>query len=144
MMKYWIAIIVLLLLISTQTRADIVVVVHPSSRLKHLTQQQVIDIYMGRIHSVGDIDPVIPYDQPQDSEIREDFYQFLMGRPIAFINAYWARLLFTGRASPPRQVTDNMSIIDIVEKNPNAIGYINERNLNDRVSVVFRVVTHAQ
>ena len=34
--------------------------------------------------------------------------------------------------------------IDIVEKNPNVIGYIDERNLNDRVSVVFRVVTRAQ
>ncbi|MBX3616546.1 hypothetical protein [Nitrosomonas sp.] len=143
-MKYLIAMIVLMLLISVQAQADIVVVVHPSSRLKNLTQQQIIDIYMGRIHAVEDTNRIVPYDQPQDSELRASFYQHLTGRPVAFINAYWARLLFTGRASPPRQVTDNMSIVDIVEKDPNVIGYIDERNLNDRVSVVFKIITHAQ
>lgn len=142
MMRYLIVILPILLLISTQVWADIVVVVHPESGLKNLTKQQVIDIYMGRLQSAANGGKIVPYDQPQDSETRVVFYQRLTGRPVASVNAYWARLLFTGRASPPRQASDNMSVIDIIEKDLYAIGYIDERDLDNRVSVVFKITNH--
>lgn len=140
MMRYLIVAIIQMLLIFAQARAEIVVVVNSASGLTELTQQQVIDIYMGRIQTVANGGKVVPYDQPLDSEIRAAFYQQLTGKSVASVNAYWARLLFTGRASPPKQVSDNMSIMDILAKNLNAIGYIDEKDLDDRVSVVFRMM----
>ncbi len=141
-MRYLIATLPILLLISAQAWADIVVVVHPQSELKNLTKQQVIDIYMGRLQISADGGKIVPYDQPQDSEIRAAFYQNLTGKPVASVNAYWARLLFTGRASPPRQPSDSMSIVDIVAESLHAIGYIDEKDLDGRVSVVFKAMNN--
>jgi ABC-type phosphate transport system substrate-binding protein len=142
MMRYLIATLPILLLISAQAWADIVVVVHPQSELKNLTKQQVIDIYMGRLQISADGGKIVPYDQPQDSEIRAAFYQNLTGKPVASVNAYWARLLFTGRASPPRQPSDSMSIVDIVAESLYAIGYIDEKDLDGRVSIVFKAMNN--
>jgi ABC-type phosphate transport system substrate-binding protein len=141
-MRYLIATLPILLLISAQAWADIVVVVHPQSELKNLTKQQVIDIYMGRLQISADGGKIVPYDQPQDSEIRAAFYQNLTGKPVASVNAYWARLLFTGRASPPRQPSDSMSIVDIVAESLYAIGYIDEKDLDGRVSIVFKAMNN--
>ncbi|MEK7792571.1 MAG: hypothetical protein AAB306_05420 [Pseudomonadota bacterium] len=139
MMRYLIVVILQILLISAQAQADIVVVVNPNSKLTELTQQQIIDIYMGRTQTLADGSKLVPYDQPMDSAIRVAFYQSLTGKSLASINAYWARLLFTGRASPPRQLSDNMRLVDILEKDLNAIGYMDSIDLNDRVSVVFKI-----
>lgn len=141
-MRYLIATLPILLLISAQAWADIVVVVHPQSELKNLTKQQVIDIYMGRLQISADGGKIVPYDQPQDSEIRAAFYQNLTEKPVASVNAYWARLLFTGRAFPPRQPSDSMSIVDIVAESLYAIGYIDKKDLDDRVSVVFKAMNN--
>lgn len=139
MMRYLIVAVIQMLLICAQARADIVVVVNSASGLTELTQQQVIDIYMGRIQAVTNGGRVVPYDQPLDSEIRAAFYQHLTGKSVASVNAYWARLLFTGRAAPPKQVSDNMSIMNILAENLNAIGYIDDKDLDDRVSVIFKM-----
>lgn len=141
-MRYLIATLPILLLISAQAWADIVVVAHPQSELKNLTKQQVIDIYMGQLQISADGGKIVPYDQPQDSEIRAAFYQNLTGKPVASVNAYWARLLFTGRASPPRQPSDSMSIVDIVAESLYAIGYIDEKDLDGRVSIVFKAMNN--
>lgn len=119
--------------------ADIVVIVNPQSEITALTHHQIIDIYMGRNSGLTDDQKLQPYDQAIDSRIRSDFYYAITGKPASAINAYWARLLFTGRASPPKSVADDSAMLDIVEKNPMAIGYLDKRHLNDHVTVVYTI-----
>ena len=40
------------------------------------------------------------------------------------INAYWARLSFTGQANPPRKLADKAAVLQVVEKNQDALGYV--------------------
>jgi len=80
-----------------------------------------------------------PYDQPSNSTVRADFYYRITQKSVAAINAYWARLIFTGRASSPRVVVDHLEMLEIVEKKPEAIGYIAKEYLNDRVAVVLEI-----
>jgi len=122
-----------------QVRADIVVIVNPRSNITALTHHQIIDIYMGRNPGLVNGQKFQPYDQAMDSLIRSDFYYGITGKPASAINAYWARLLFTGRASPPKSVADDSAILDIIEKNPMAIGYLDKRHLNDHVTVVYTI-----
>ncbi len=138
-MRYQIIIIIVLLLIPVTVVADIVVVVHPSNSIKELTRRQVVDLYMGRTSHFPNGQQLKRYDQPNNSSVRAEFYFRMTQRPIAAINAYWARLRFTGRASPPRVVSDHLEILEIVEKNPDAIGYLKKKHLNDRVTVVLEL-----
>jgi ABC-type phosphate transport system substrate-binding protein len=62
-----------------------------------------------------------------------------VGKSVAEVNAYWAKLLFTGRASPPRSLTDSETVLQVVRENRNAIGYIESEYADDTVRVVGKV-----
>jgi len=138
-MRYQIIIIIVLLLMPVSAVADIVVIVNSNNDITELTRRQVVDLYMGRTSFFPNGKKLQRYDQPINSTVRADFYFRMTQKPIAAINAYWARLLFTGRAAPPRVVSDHLEILEIVEKNPDAIGYLKEEHLNDRVTVVLKL-----
>lgn len=133
------AIFVLLSLASLAASAEIVVVVNNGNSVDELSQREVIDIYTGRKQSFPDGKPAIPIDQDMNSEIRVSFYRLLVNKSPSEINAYWARLLFSGRSSPPRMMPEAEVIIQAISENPSAIGYIDASMLDDRVKAVARV-----
>ncbi|MDJ0880855.1 MAG: hypothetical protein QNJ56_04325, partial [Gammaproteobacteria bacterium] len=81
----------LMMLLSTGAWAEIVVVVNKNNDISALSQKEIIDIYMGRKQSFPNGKPALPLDQAAQSMIRKDFYQILINKSPAQINAYWAR-----------------------------------------------------
>ena len=112
------------LLVCQSATAEILVIVNHSNSVQEMTKSEVTGIFMGRYQSFKNGVFALPVDQDADGRNRASFYDYLTGRQISFINAYWARVLFTGRATPPRQVGDNDAVIHIVKQNLNAIGYV--------------------
>lgn len=119
--------------------AEVVVIANKDNQMKVLTKKQVIDIYMGRTSLFPNGEAVVPLDQDADSSIRKLFYQNLVNKTVSEINAYWARLLFSGRATPPRAVESVTSVINIIKNNKSAIGYIQLKDLTDDVHVISYV-----
>lgn len=118
--------------------AEIVVIVNNDNPTEQLSRSEVIDLYMGRNTSFPDNSPAAPLDQAIRSEIRFQFYEQLVGKNVAEVNAYWARLLFTGRATPPRPMESSDKILQFVQDNKNAIAYLDSMNVNTKVKVVYR------
>lgn len=125
-------------------KAEVVVIVHSASDLNKLTRRQVVDIYTGRMITTASGEKLLPLDHPVDSVVRKKFYAQLVGKSVAVVNAYWARLLFTGRALPPKELADNNSILKAIETRPNTIGYIDIEDINDNVKIVYTFQDHAQ
>lgn len=139
-MIYWLRITLLTLAFSAQSaNAGIVVIVNPANPVTDFDKRQLIDLYMGRNLYFPDGKLAIRLDQPPTSQIRRDFYQNLVGMSVAEVKAYWARLLFTGRATPPLETDNSEQIIDAVLKNETAIGYIQDDEVTDSVKVVGHV-----
>ncbi|MCG7994590.1 MAG: hypothetical protein JAZ19_04870 [Candidatus Thiodiazotropha taylori] len=131
--------ILLLLGVTAEALAsEIVVIVNRANSTDSMTRQQVLDLYMGRKHEYPNGGSALTIDQSPDSEIRASFYRELVNKSIAQVNAYWARLLFTGRASPPRTMADNQSVVKIVRDNRDAIGYVESSSLDDTVKMVYK------
>lgn len=124
--------IALLLMLSVQANAlaEIVVIVNKANKIQKIDISGLQDIYMGRKHAFDDGSMALPIDQ---AKLRSEFYEKLTNRPIAQINAYWARIMFSGEASPPRIMPDDTSVINIVKENPGAIGYILKDNRSKAV-----------
>jgi len=118
---------------------ELVVIVNSTNQTTELTHRQLVNLYMGRTQNYPDGTLALPVDQAPDSKARETFYKTLVGKSVAEVNAYWARLLFTGRASPPRSLTDSETVLQVVRENRNAIGYIESKYVDDTVKVVGRV-----
>jgi hypothetical protein len=129
----------LLLLGVTSGAADLVVIVNPASGVRQMTRAQVVSIYMAHEGQLPSGITALPLDIGTDGRERRDFYQRLLGRSTAEINSYWARLLFSGRASPPRRVDDSAAAVEVVAQNKGAIAYVDKSRVDARVKVVFEL-----
>lgn len=117
--------------------ADVVVVVGAQTGIDRLTQDEVINIFLGRYRVLPTGLAAIPVDQPAASAIKAEFYRKLTNKDLAEINAYWARLYFSGKTSPPLQAGSANEALRIVAATPGAIGYVERAQVDARVSIVL-------
>ncbi len=137
-MKRLIPVFLCLFILPCLARAeDILVVVSLDNPIQSLSQRELVDLYMGRSHYFPDGSPVLKIDAPPESSLRQAFYQTLVEMSVAEVNAYWARLMFTGRATPPLPVGSTEDLVSLIERNPSALGYIPEGSENDRLKTIF-------
>lgn len=142
-MKHLIFILVFALLSSGSARgadpASIVVIVNPASGVEKLTRDEVIDIFLGRYRKLPSGRVALPIDVTEEGTQRERFYQLLVKKSPAEMSSYWARLVFSGTSSPPFQVPDTQTALDLVGSNPNAIAYVDRSAVTSKVKVVLEI-----
>jgi hypothetical protein len=109
--------------------ADIVVIGHPSAA--PMTKDQVADVFLGKNQSFT------PVDQVEAAAIRGDFYKQATGRDTAQVKAAWSRLVFSGKAQPPRELADAGAVKKAVAADPKAVGYIDKSAVDGTVKVVL-------
>jgi hypothetical protein len=114
----------------------IAVIGNPASPIKYLSLSQVMSLYTGRQDSAFDSFSAVPLDQPNGSELRRAFYLAVTGQNETQINAFWARLAFSGRALPPRQLADSAAIVKRVAGDVHAIGYVMKETVTKEVTVI--------
>ena len=119
--------------------SSIVVVVNPASGVEKLSKDEVIDIFLGRYRKLPGGRVALPIDVAESSRERSRFYQLLVKKSPAEMSSYWARLVFSGHTSPPFQVPDAQTALELVQSSPNAIAYIDRSALTPNVKVVFEL-----
>lgn len=110
--------------VSAWSATDLVVIVNPASGIDHLSRDEVTAIFMGRTKKLASGITALPIDQVASNRDKARFYTELINKELAEINSYWARLIFSGQASPPRQADSVAEVIEIVSANKGAIGYV--------------------
>jgi ABC-type phosphate transport system substrate-binding protein len=119
--------------------ASVVVIVNPASGIDKLSRDQVIDIFLGRYRKLPTGRVALPIDISKSSDEHAVFYELLVNKSPAEISSYWARLVFSGKTSPPFQVPDAQTAVELVESNPNAIAYVRRAALTPGVKVVLEI-----
>lgn len=118
-------------------RAEVVVVVDAAAGIERLTPDQVINIYLGRHRKLPSGIAALPVDQPAADNLRAEFYRKLVDKDLNEINAYWARLHFSGKTSPPAQAATTAEVLKHVLGKPGGIGYIDRSQADARVRIVL-------
>lgn len=116
-----------------------VVIANHKAGLTRLTQEEVINIYLGRYRRLDSGLTAEPVDQPDDAPLKAHFYRQLVGKRLPEISAYWARLVFSGKTQPPRTASNSEEAFQFVLKHPNALAYIERTKVDGRVVVVFEM-----
>lgn len=101
-----------------------------------LTANQLADIFLGRSSSFPDGRPAIPCDYVESSPLRDEFYARFIGKSPAQVKSYWAKIVFTGRGQPPKEVRDSEHAKKLVTENTSLICYIDRRHVDANVTVV--------
>jgi ABC-type phosphate transport system substrate-binding protein len=115
-----------------EANADVVVIVSAKSPTTRMTTEQVSDIYLGKSNALKPIDN-------GDKSSRAEFYSKVTGKDLTQVKTLWAKLTFTGKNSPPRELPTNEAVVKAVGANPNAIGYVEESAVDSTVKVVLEV-----
>jgi hypothetical protein len=137
-MKPRIAILLLLAcLCSAPARADFYLIVQAGNPQTSLTQKEAVDLFMGRQRSFPRGDFALVFDLPRDSPKREPFYKALTGMGLAQVTSYWARLMFAGQSLPPQPLPDEAAMLDIVRRNPSALGWVSKEPTDRQVRTVL-------
>ena len=114
--------------------ASLAVIVHPSSGVDSLSREQASHLFLGRIKHLSSGTLAVVLDT---TSLRADFYRALVNREMNEINAYWARLRFSGRTQPPEQIDDADAVLQRVASERGTIGYIDAARVDRRVRVVL-------
>lgn len=119
---------------------NLVVVVNAKMPAPALTAKDVTDLYLGRTRNLSNGQAVVPLDNPVASATRARFYKALTGKAITDINAYWARLLFTGQSSPPQPMDDTAALLDAVRSSPFMMAYVEQSQIPNPEALGLKIV----
>jgi len=127
---------VLLLAGCAAASAQVVVIVNPKSGISTLSNEQLASLYLGKASSLpGGVTQAL--DLPESSPAREQFYSKATGKNAAQVKAIWARLAFSGKATPPKELASAAEVKKQVASQPDAIGYIEKSAADGSVKTVL-------
>lgn len=122
---------------SSVATAEMVAIVSAKNPLTALSNNQAVDIFLGKTNRFPDGSPAAPIDQLEGSAARNEFYLKFANKTPAQIKAHWSKIIFTGRGQPPREVSNSAEVKKLVADNPNVIGYIDSGMVDDTVRVLL-------
>ncbi|WP_342114425.1 hypothetical protein [Pseudoduganella sp. OTU4001] len=111
--------------------AEIVVIVNKDNPASRMFSEQASQFFLGKSAMFT------PVDQAEGSKIRADFYQKVADKDPAQVKAIWSKLVFTGKATPPKEFKSNADVKKAVAEDPKAIGYIDKSAVDDSVKVIL-------
>lgn len=120
-------------------QAQVAVVVNPKSAAAAMTADQVAGIFLGKTSTLPSGATAAAADQAEGSAVREQFYAKVAGKQAAQVKAAWSRLVFSGKATPPKELGSSAEVKKFVAANPDAIGYIEKSAVDGSVKVVLTV-----
>lgn len=124
-----------LALFSASVFAEVAVVVHPSNAAA-LNPEAIAQIYLGRSKSFPDGKAALPLGQAEGSKTTEQFNQKVLNKSGSQIKAYWSKLVFTGKGTPPKEISTDAEMLELVSQNPSVIGYVDKASVTDKVKVL--------
>ncbi|MFN6971042.1 MAG: phosphate ABC transporter substrate-binding protein [Rheinheimera sp.] len=117
-------------LFSYSAMAQVVVVVHPAMS-ETITKDDIARLYTGRSTVLQ------PVQLKESDNKRAIFDEKAVGRSSSQLKAYWSKLLFTGKGTPPPEVSTDADVINFIHNNEYGIGYIDAASVNDQVKVLM-------
>jgi ABC-type phosphate transport system substrate-binding protein len=117
------------LMLTPLAQADVVVI--GNLAVPTITKDQAAQFFLGKSQTMK------PLDRPSSEPIKAQFYQKLSGQDLAQVKATWSRLVFTGKALPPKKLADAAAVKKAVAADPKAIGYIDKSEVDSSVKVLL-------
>ncbi|MEO8159370.1 MAG: hypothetical protein ABI648_16345 [Betaproteobacteria bacterium] len=124
----------LLVLGPAHAAGDLVVITNAGNGVEKLTRDEVVNIFMGRYKKLPSGMAALPVDESGE---KAAFYRALLGKELPEIQSYWARLVFSGQGSPPRQMDNADEVLETIINNKGAIGYVDKKKVSSRVKVLL-------
>lgn len=120
---------------SSFAMAEIAVIVNPANG-DTIGKDEIQKIYLAKTKTFPGGKTAIPVDQAEGSAVRVEFVSKVIEKDEAQLKSYWSRLIFTGKGVPPKVLGSDAEVKELVNRNTDAIGFIDSASVDDSVKVV--------
>jgi len=115
--------------------AEVAVIVHPSNS-SSFDQNSIKRIFLGKSRAFPSGGEALPVAFKDGSPESNEFTSAVLSKTPKQLKAYWAKMIFTGKGTPPKAMDSNQSILDLVASNPSLIGFVVSGTETGAVKVV--------
>jgi ABC-type phosphate transport system substrate-binding protein len=139
--KHWLAGIIAMagMACAIPARAQLVVIVNPRNPAASLSAEQVAQIFLGKSSSFPGGGTATPLNLAEGAALRDEFYAKVAEKNPGQVKAYWAKQMFSGKSSPPREVASAAEVRKAVAGDVSAIGYVDKAAVDSSVKAVLTV-----
>lgn len=121
--------------ISFNTLADVAVIVN-SANGDDLGKGTIKRIYLKKIKAFSNGNEINVISLPAEDTLTTEFNQKALSKSGSQIRSYWSKLVFTGAATPPTEVSSAGDVINAVKADANAIGFVDASAVTPDVKVI--------
>jgi len=112
--------ILLSLLITSSTYANLSIITQNNSKLSNITQQELSNLFLKKTNHIRGI-KITPIDS-SNKELYEKFYKKVVKKTPSQIREYWINQIYRGNQQPPKRLTSKQ-INKEIKKNSMIITY---------------------
>ena len=116
----------LLFAVPRSQAAGVKIVVHTTNALNSISKTKVADLFLERVTRWENGRAVTAVDQSEKSTARVAFSKELLGKEVVWVKSYWQKMIFSGRATPPAELSSDTQVLEFIRTNPDAIGYVSD------------------
>ncbi|HYD81082.1 MAG TPA: hypothetical protein VEC06_14855 [Paucimonas sp.] len=110
---------------------EIAVIVNPQNAATKMHTEQAAQFFLGKSSMFT------PVDLAEGSAVRNEFYKKVADKDAAQVKAIWSKLVFTGKATLPKEYKTAAEVKKAVAADPNGIGYIEKSAVDNTVKVIL-------
>ncbi len=126
---------ILLAALTFPTFAGVKVIVHPSND-SNFDKRTIEKFFLGKKKIFSNGAKAVLLTLPDSSKTTEEFNSSLLGKDTKQLKAYWSKLVFTGKATPPREMASEEQMVEFISDNPNTIGFVSSDSPTNGVKVI--------
>ena len=127
--------ILYVLFTSFSLSAAVDVVVHPSNA-NAIDAGEIKKIFTGKTKSFADGSKALPITQADGNPVTDEFNQNVLSKSSSQLKAYWSKLVFTGKGTPPKEAANDAEVVSLVANNPNLIGFVTQGSADGSVKII--------
>lgn len=116
-------------LLASPAQADLVVIVSAKSSAPP-SIEQVCQAYLGKTKIPE------PVNMPEKNALRDEFYNKACHKDPAQVRSIWAKLIFTGTGTPPKEAENENDVKKMVASDPKRVGYIDKKDVDATVKII--------
>jgi ABC-type phosphate transport system substrate-binding protein len=103
----------LLMLFTSAIHAEVSVIVSANNANASIDADTLSRIFLGKTSNFPDGNQAIPVDQTEGAAARESFNDKVLGKNSSQLKAYWSRLIFTGKGTPPKESGSDADLLGV-------------------------------
>lgn len=130
----WVITLLALMWLPSMAQAKVMVIGDP--QLDGLDRNTLKRLYLGKESDFKNIRIQLA-DLPDGTATRDTFYLRLTNKKPQQVKAYWAKLIFSGRATPPATFSGDDAVVTWVAAGAGRIGYVSQLPEGANVDVLL-------